>query len=97
MFGFLADKIDRLKQIANKGHQYFNALTSAIDLPMEGRLGKQNKKDRQYWTSRTYVDHTLALFTLIISNSLEGEIGDAQYSLMNLFVSHKDTERALCS
>lgn len=44
MFGFLADKMDRLKQIANKGHQYFNALTSAIDPPMEGRFGPTKQK-----------------------------------------------------
>lgn len=46
MFGFLADKMDRLKQIAYKAHQYFNALTSAIDLPMEGAFGQTKQKTR---------------------------------------------------
>lgn len=85
--------MDRLKQIAYKGHRYFNALTLAIDRPMEGRLGKQSEKDRQY---RTYVDHTLALFTRKLSNDLEEETRDALYRVVSLFVSHKDTESALC-
>lgn len=96
MFGFLSDEMDRLKQTANTSHQCFNALTLPIDLPVEGRLGKQSEKDPQFWTSRTYVDRTPALFTLIINNNLEGEIQDTHYCLMSLFVSHKDSESALC-
>lgn len=49
MFGSLADKMDRLKQIATKARRYFNALTLAIDQPTEGRLSKQSEKDWHYW------------------------------------------------